>query len=123
MNYKEMMKEFNKQAPNFLKQFGYSEEEINNCINDVSSENEIRDNIISKLKEKYSISIYREDFPVMVYFINNIDQNIFIEHDCSRWINIYKDEKYNMISFDPLEKDCFEKVSTHIDNLIKNINI
>lgn len=117
------MRNFNKIAPDLLKLFGFSEEEINNCMNDVSSENEVRDNIISKLKEKYSISVYREDFPVIVYCINDIDQNIFIEHDCSRWINIYKDERYNATSFDPLEEDCFKNISSHIDDLIKKINI
>ncbi len=117
------MDEFNKVAPDLLKQFGFSESEISDCIKDVTSENKIRDDIISKLKDKYSISKYKEDFPVMWYVIEDGNQNIFIEHDCSRWIHVYKDEKYNSTSFDPLEDDCFEKITTHIDNLIKNIKI
>lgn len=117
------MKEFDKIAPDLLKQFGFSESEISNCMKDVESENKVRDNIISNLKNKYSISKYREDFPVMVYLLNDNDSNIFIEHDCSRWINVYKDERYNYTSFDPLENDCLEKITNHIDSLIKNIKI
>lgn len=59
----------------------------------------------------------------MIYSLNNVDDNIFIEHDCSRWIKVYKDEKFNYTSFDPLEDDWLEKIINHIDNLIKNIKI
>lgn len=59
----------------------------------------------------------------MVYVLNNENINIFIEHDCSRYINVYKDERYNYVLFDPLEDDCLEKLTNHIDNLIKNIKI
>ena len=118
-----MLKEFNKVAPDFLKQFGYSEEEIKNGMDEISSENKIRDDIISKLKEKYSISIYRDDFPVMTYCLNDTNQRIFIEHDNSRWIKIYKEDNYDMTFFDPLDENCFEQISSHIDNLIKTINI
>jgi len=117
------MDEFNKVAPNLLKQFGFDADEISNCIKDVAEENKIRDDIISKLKDKYSMSKYKEDFPIMWYVIKDGDQNIFIDHDCSRWLNVYKDEKYNSVSFDPLEEDCLEKITEHIDNLIKNIKI
>lgn len=117
------MEDFNKVAPDLLKQFGFSENEISNCIKDVESENKKRDVIISKLKDKYSISKYREDFPVMWYVLKDGDQNIFIEHDCSRWIHVYKNERYNMTTFDPLENDCLENITSHIDNLIKNISI
>lgn len=117
------MKEFNKVAPDFLKQFGFSENEISNCIKDVELENKKRDDIISKLKDKYSISKYKDDFPVMWYVLKDGDQNIFIEHDCSRWIHVYKNERYNYVSFDPLDNDCLEKITFHIDNLMKNISI
>lgn len=117
------MKEFNKVAPNLLKQFGFSDNEISKCINDVASENKIRDDVISRLMDKYSMSKYKEDFPVMWYLIKDGDQNIFIDHDCSRWLHVYKDEKYNAVTFDPLENDCLEKMIEHIDNLIKNIKI
>lgn len=117
------MKEFNKIAPDLLKQFGFSKNEISDCIDNVTSENKIRDEIISNLKSKYSISKYRENFPVMIYQLNDNNSNIFIEHDCSRWLLVYKDERYNYTSFDPLENDCLEKITNHIDNLIRNIKI
>lgn len=121
MNYKKTMEEFNKAAPNLLKQFGFSESEISNCLKDIEFENKKRDEIILKLKDRYSISKYREDFPVVWYILKDEDQNIFIEHDCSRWINVYKDERYNSTSFDPLEDDCLEKITDYINT--KNINI
>lgn len=117
------MKEFNKVAPDFLKQLGFSESEISNCIKDITFENKIRDEIISNLKSKYSISKYREDFPVIIYYLNDNNSNIFIEHDCSRWLLVYKGERYNYTAFDPLENDCLEKITNHIDNLIRNIKI
>lgn len=117
------MKKFNKVVPNALKQIEVSEDEIFECIKNVTSENQIRDDIISKLKRKYSISKYREDFPIMIYIINDENTNIFIEHDCSRWINVYKDDRLNLVSFDPLEEDCLSKVTTHINDLIKSIKI
>lgn len=89
----------------------------------MDAENKKRDDIISKLKEKYSISNYKESFPVMWYVLKDGDQNIFIEHDCSRWIHVYKNERYNVATFDPLESDCFENITSHIDNLIINISI
>lgn len=117
------MKEVNKLAPEFLKQFGFDEKEISDCIKNVEFENKIRDGIILKMKDKYHISRYKEDFPVVWYLLKDGEQNIFIEHDCSKWINIYKDERYNVATFDPLEKDCFENITCHIENLIGNIKI
>ena len=123
INYNKTKREFEKVAPKLLKSFGFSDTEISNCINEVESENKVRDDVISNLKDKYSLSKYREDFPIMVYVLNNENINIFIEHDCSRYINVYKDERYNYVLFDPLEDDCLEKLTNHIDNLIKNIKI
>ncbi len=123
INYSKTKKEFDKVAPDLLKQFGFSESEITNCIKEVESENKIRDDVISNLKNKYSLSKYREDFPVMVYVLNDENMNIFIEHDCSRWINVYKDDRLNYTTFDPLEDDCLDNIVTHIDDLTKNIKI
>ena len=124
INYKETFKEFNEQAPTLLKKLGYTDEEINNCINEVEKENKIRDKIIDKLKEKYHISKYREDFPVMVYSINLDDgDKVFIRHDCSKGIDVYKNDRFDYTYFDPLEDNCLEKITEHIDGLINNIKI
>jgi len=124
INYNEILKEFNKKAPTFLKQLGYGDEEIKNCLNEVESENIIRDKIISQLKEKYSFSKSEENFPVMTYIMDVDDENeICIKHDCSRYIDVYKNDKYNSKFFDPLEDGCLEKITEHIDSLVKNIKI
>lgn len=60
INYNKTKREFEKVAPKLLKSFGFSDTEISNCINEVGSENKVRDDVISNLKDKYSLSKYRQ---------------------------------------------------------------
>ncbi len=89
----------------------------------MESQNKIRENIILKIKDKYHITKFEQELTTMRYFIEEGDQNIYIEHSFSKWIKVYTDEIYNYISFNSLEDDCLEKIIDHIDSLIKDIKI
>ncbi len=84
---------------------------------------EHRDNVISKLKEKYSLSVYYENLPLVIYHIDGIGQNIFIEHESDRWIGVYKDDSNNMEKFNPSKENCFERIVLYIEDLRKDIRI
>lgn len=122
-NYKNLNKAFNKDAPDFFKLFGYSDKEVSDCINNVESENKKRDEIINKLIENYGLKVYKSDFPVMTYVMKKDEVELFIGHDCSRWIWIKDPVLMWRESFDPLDNNCYEDLCNKIEEFTKTIKI
>lgn len=104
-----------------MRENSYNNEEKTEELNYFKNENS--ENIISKLKEKYSLSIYYESSPFVVYQIKNIEQNIFIEYKGDKWIGVYKDYVGNMEMFNSSAEDCLERIILYIDCLTKYIRI
>lgn len=57
----------------------------------------------------------------MIYTIQIDDDVIFLEHDCSPFLKIYKNDYINYKYFDPSENNCIEKITEYIDDLSKKI--
>jgi len=122
-DYKNENKNFNNVAPDFLKMFGFNDKEINDCISDIEIENKKRDEIINKLIDTYGLRVYKSDFPIITYVMKNEEVELFIEHDCSRWIWIKDSNSISSESFDPLDNNCYEDLCNKIEEFNKSIKI
>jgi len=102
---------------------GNNEQQINARLKELKKGLQFRNQIIENLKEKYSLSKYKEELFKKIYVIDSENDRIFVEVNYSHFIKVYKNDDSDFASFEPLTENSINEVQEYIDSLIKNIKI
>ncbi|MBQ8891299.1 MAG: hypothetical protein IJ068_00330 [Bacilli bacterium] len=121
--YETREQKFRENIPSILKLLGNNKKQIEKRLKEIDKGFYYRNQIINELKDKYSLSKYKEELFSKTYVINNNDDKIFVKVDFSHIIKIYKNDDLDYVSFEPVGENSVKEVIEYVDNLIKNIKI